>query len=164
MRAAGRPQAGFTLLEVMVVLVIIAVVASLATLSISVGDRTEVARTEASRLAALMELAGEEAVLNGENLGVGFTRTGYGFYRLQGDQWMAMAEDAMLRTRELPAGLELVLDHKLSGDVEEGAPVQVLLLASGEQTAFSVDLEEEGHPLYRLSGNEVGELTLETVQ
>ena len=144
--------AGFTLLELMVVLVIVGVVLTFATLSMRGDSRAEQLDREARRLAALLELASEEAVLRSEQLAVRFDDDGYVFLRLQGGQWLPLAEDPQLRERRLPAGvrLELALEDSPVPDLmaadeageagdEEQLP-QVFLLSSGEMTPFEVTL------------------------
>ncbi len=54
---------GFTLLELLVVLVIIGIVSSFAVLSTGLATHDKPLDKEAQRLLALMQMAGEEAVL-----------------------------------------------------------------------------------------------------
>jgi general secretion pathway protein H len=70
------PPRGFTLLEIMVVLVLIGIITSFALLSVGGGPRDRLAE-EAQRLAALVELHQQEAILSGELRGIRFARTGY---------------------------------------------------------------------------------------
>ncbi len=155
--AGGRTAAGFTLLELMVVLVIVGIVLTFVTLSVGGDRRGEQLDREARRLAALLELASEEAVLKSRQLAVRFERDGYLFLRLQGGQWLALAEDPQLRERRLPDGvrLELELDDSplpdMAGQQEDAAAdatdsaglPQVFLLSSGEMTPFRVVLSAD---------------------
>ena len=72
----SRPAPGFTLIEIMVVMVLIGIIASFAVLSVGGGPRDRLAE-EARRLAALVELHQQVAILSGEIRGIQFGRTGY---------------------------------------------------------------------------------------
>ena len=102
---------GFSLLELLVVVVIIGILASMFTLSVGLtgGDR-ELER-EADRLQALLQLASEDAVIQGRELGLRFFPDGYEFSPLDpGDnEWQVMGNDPLLRERSLSPDLELLL-------------------------------------------------------
>ena len=93
---SGR-SAGFTLLELMVVLVLIGIIISFAVLSLGGDKISELMEQETRRLATLLELAADEAVLRGEELAVNFTDDGYEFLLLQEDAgWQSSGEDGLL--------------------------------------------------------------------
>lgn len=102
-----RRIAGFTLIEVLVVIVIIGVIVSAATLAIGVlgGDRE--AEDETRRFWAVLRQAREEAELQGIDLAVYVAAGAYEFMRL--DQrtniWVPMQGDVLYVPRELPEGL-----------------------------------------------------------
>lgn len=161
---------GFTLMEVMVVLVLIGIIASFALLSVGGGPRERLAE-EARRLAALVELHQQEAILSGEPRGIQFTRTGYAVLRQdEKGAWQP------------PAAAETLIQHRLPDEIAlglwvEGRPAalknagklpQVLLLASGEATEFVAVFglaEERGPdtPLHRVAGDALGRLTVGAV-
>ncbi len=129
----------------LVVIVIIGVMVTFATLSLGDGGRAERIETEARRLAALLQLAGDEAVLNARELGVRFDEAGYGFLALQpGSGWVVLSDDPLLRPRTLPDGIavNLLLDGlpaDLSETPEEPTP-HLLLLSSGERTPCELEV------------------------
>lgn len=161
---------GFTLMEVMVVLVLIGIITSFALLSVGGGPRERLAE-EARRLAALVELHQQEAILSGEPRGIQFTRTGYAVLRQdEKGAWQP------------PAAAETLIQHRLPDEIAlglwvEGRPAalkiagklpQVLLLASGEATEFVAVFglaEERGPdtPLHRVAGDALGRLTVGAV-
>jgi len=141
---ANKPPApaGFTLLEVLVVLVIISVIVGFAVLSIDTGP--EELRHEGSRLASLLELASEEAVMNGRECRVVLRRHGYSFEQLREGKWQS-AEDELFRARQLPSdiSLQLFLENQEVALNDEAKPETaksgaLLLLSSGEITPFEL--------------------------
>jgi len=157
-RPASTPgrSAGFTLLELMVVLVLIGIIFSFAVLSLRGTDISDLMEQETRRLATLLELAGDEAILRGEELAVNFTEDGYEFLVLQDNSWQPSGDDVLLKAYTLPADIELRLEveddlpqlNGLTGqededseeDEEEELAPQVFILSSGEMTPFTVTL------------------------
>lgn len=165
------PQRGFTLIEVLVVMLIIGITVGFVTLSVGTGGAERQGEEEARRLAALVELGRQEAVLRYEELAIEFRPDGYRFLRLEGEKeqkWTPMGDDELLRRRELPGGLELSLaiegeSVRLSTDPEKPTP-QLFLLSSGEASPFAVTLETPDHKAaWRVSGAEDAAVTVETV-
>lgn len=116
--ASGLTQQGFTLLELLVVVVIVGVLVTFATLSISnraVNDKLE---TEAKRLQQLFEIAGEDAELQGIEIGFVFTPQGYLFVAAQDQQWLPL-DEGPLRARPLPPPMRLWVQV----DGREAAPL-----------------------------------------
>lgn len=161
---------GFTLIELMVVLVLIGVIASLAVLSFG-GTRDPRMETEARRLAAVMELAMQTAILQNRELGLVLDQSGYRFSHLEEDTWLPVqaSADRTLRARELPDGMRLEWSTDgLPGraapdsDKDDHRPA-VLLLSSGEQTPFRVTLgwrDRHQTEAWQLEGTLTGELRL----
>ena len=152
---------GFSLIEILVVVVIVGIVASIALLSVGlVGDDREL-QTEARRFAALVEVAQDEAMLQGREFGLEIMATSYRFveYDAFTNQWAELLGDDVFRLRELPEGTEfdLVLEGQrvlLDPDparlepAEEGnmgKPVEtfephVFLFSSGDVSPFELHL------------------------
>ncbi|MGF1643532.1 MAG: type II secretion system minor pseudopilin GspH [Thiotrichales bacterium] len=151
---AERPVArGFTLLELLVVLVIVAIITSFAVLGLGSRPATAV-QEERQRLTSLVDLARDEALLEGRNYGVGFWREGYAFFELRDGEWAPLGSDEALRERIWPEGLEASLllerlDVALRADPPERP--QVFLFASGEMTPFELRLQLQGQPDTELS-------------
>lgn len=102
---------GFTLIEILVVVVIVGVVSSVVLISLDViGDDRDLSR-EARRLASLLEVAADEAELQGRDFGVEFIRRGYRFveYDPYFDTWTEIVGDDVLRPRQLPEDFEFAL-------------------------------------------------------
>jgi len=87
--SATGAEAGFTLVELMVVIVIVGIMASVAVMS-APGRRTLSA--EADQFAARLTRAQEEAVLTNRPVGVRVTGQGYSFVARNGAGWAALNE------------------------------------------------------------------------
>lgn len=160
---AARNNAGFTLLEVLVVVLIIGIILSFAVLKVHDRSRAETAEQETERLAALLKLSSEEAVLQARELALQLTAGGYEFLVLDKDEWKTLKDDDLLRPRRLPA--DIALTATIEGETatpQSGRDRQqprIYLLSSGEMTAFTLDLRDtKSH--YRLSGAPDGKLAL----
>jgi general secretion pathway protein H len=94
---AWRRAAGFTLLELLVALVIAGVLVGVATLSIGAFDRS--LRFETERLAQLLTLAREEALVRGAPIRLEADDERYRFAIWRDRRWQALIDDRDLRER-----------------------------------------------------------------
>lgn len=169
MAAARRASAGFTLLEVMVVLVLIGIITSFAVLSIGGGTGQRLAE-EAQRLARLIELHQQEAILSGELRGIRFNPAGYVLFSLNDQgQWQPLNTSTGLTQQTLPE--DMTLELWIEGrrvNLKNASEPQIALLNSGESTefvaVFSLTSDDQpGAPVQRVSGDSLGRLRVETV-
>jgi general secretion pathway protein H len=162
-----HPSRGFTLLEILIVVLLVGIITSFAVLSIgsrALDDRLD---TEARRLNELFQLAADEAVLQGIELGFTHTAEGYAFLALKDGQWL-QAEEGVLRPRPLvePFYLQLRVEGRTvppAGLEKNDEPLkpQVMLLSSGEATAFNLELRARDFGIYyRLEGDALGRIQL----
>ncbi|MGM0593465.1 MAG: type II secretion system minor pseudopilin GspH [Pseudomonadota bacterium] len=171
--ATRRRQCGFTLLELLVVLVLVGIILGVAVLSLGDGGRGERIREEATRLAALLELAGEEAVLNTTPYGLALREQGYRFMFHRDGQWQPLEGDTLLKPRSWPVGIEVALfidGHEVSLEEpeseEEKEPRPALVLyPDGERSPFELELFYTDPPYLRqrVVGNLFGPLERESV-
>lgn len=158
-------QRGFTLFELLVVIVIIGIILSFATLAVNVNTPAQVLQRDLQRLQALMQLAQEEAILQSKTYGLSISTTGYRFYQLEESTWLPLERDAVLRSRQWTAPVEVDLQIEgLSVLIDERAEKpQIFWFSDGETVPFVLRLDSnlaEDVTLY-LQTNELGELVLE---
>ncbi len=160
-RPPGRGR-GFTLLEILVVVLIIGIVLSLATLAFR-DDTAERLQTEARRLAALITLASQEAVLQGREFALAFAPGDYRFQVLEEAKWVDV-RDTVLRQRRLPEDITAFLE--IEGETlpatpeDKDQPPRVYLLSSGEVTPFTLTLKHTNSTAtYQLHADPGGEFT-----
>ncbi len=154
---AGKPRracaAGFSLIEIMLVVFIIGLVTAAVVITFSGDTRDTELDKEAERIDALFAYAREQAELQTRDYGFRINRLEYSFVVFDplGNQWRLPQEDDALRLREIPEGLipslvvegrGVVLDSR-KPKVDDFKP-QVMIFANGDLTSFEITLEREG--------------------
>lgn len=185
----AQKHAGFTLVEVMVVVIIIGVMATFAGLSIGSRVNEDKLETEARRAEAILKLASEEAEAKGIEIGIRFTEGGYRLLTLDANRkWQDYEANGPLRRRSFasPFALSLLVDGRptrlppeLTAEQErelaESAVLkstreddaqrltpQVLLLSSGEITPFVLQMSAPGLTVrYRIEADALGRIKRE---
>jgi general secretion pathway protein H len=144
--------AGFTLIEILVVVVIIGIVTAGVLLSVSLTGRDPELARESDRLLALVNYAREQAELQTREYGVRFQDDGYEFlaYDVRRGAWRGVFEDDALHARRLPDGLDVKLTVEARPvvltrprDATDKTP-QVMIFSNGDLTSFAATLEREG--------------------
>lgn len=109
--------AGFTLIELAVILLIITITIGLVGINLQRGDSNRV-REEADRIVILLQAAREEAILQGQVYAVQFSTDGYRFLKLNTKGRLELIEtDDVLPPRSLPDGV--TLSFEMDGAVAE---------------------------------------------
>ena len=104
-----RATAGFTLIEILVVLVILAIGAGAVAIAYDGNDRDRATR-EARRFAGALEHAAMRAQVRAETLGASAEGEAWRFWRRDPDsgRWMPVADDDVLAAHRLPNAMTVM--------------------------------------------------------
>lgn len=146
------PSAGFTVIEILVVVLIVGIMAGVATLAVGPVGADRRLELAAERLNGRLRLACEEAVLTGRPLGLGLRPDGYAVWAYaRGDSdvnWQPYTVSDVFGDQAWPDGVrvELSVDGdpvELDTDTETPSP-QIVCQPGGELSPFELTLEHEG--------------------
>lgn len=152
-RLPGRAMRGFTLVEVMVVLVIIGITLGMVSFNALPSPRQRL-QNEAARIALLLQLARDEAIVRNKLVAFEADSERYRFLVRTDTGWEAVTKDELLREREFKGGpMKMMIDPPSAGS---GTPMRitfgrepvdkpfVLTLAMGEDSV-AVRADGIGH-------------------
>lgn len=174
LRAKSR---GFSLIEILVVLVIIAFATKMVVYSLEGGAEDEL-DTQALRLHTTINMASEFAILNQVELGFHIDNNVFEFLVFDGEKWVSFVREALFEPVEFDPRFKLALNlddlawaqdnlleqanwrELMSGDEDSLLELkkfkipQVLILSSGEVSAFQLilELKEQSEPVYFIEG------------
>ncbi len=188
--ALGRPAqpchgSGFTLIEVQVVVVIIGVVSAIVVLGLgNLGNDREL-QNEARRMTSLIEMASDEATMQGRDFGLEVLQTSYRFVEFDSltEQWYEVIGDDLMRPRQLAQDTEFDLileDRRILLELEAADIAQdddddddrdliddylphILVLSSGDISPFELEIiRMTDRASVQLSVSPAGELKVGT--
>jgi general secretion pathway protein H len=128
-------SAGFTLVEMLVVLAIIAVSAGAVSIGIGSITRAPSVETEARRLATRLQTAADDAMLGDQLVAFTVQKHGYGFAMVGAQGQMVARTDDAFGFHKLPGGITMTLSVRppvLLGSDGAGRPMSALI-ESGSQ-------------------------------
>lgn len=172
-------QAGFTLLEILIALAIAGIMLSVAVIAFSDNDAAKL-KNKAHQLYGLMQIAQEESILRGVEIGIRVEQGGYSFLIYDGTRWNPLQEHTLLKDVELEEPIEMYINVEgqeallANDETDEGSneeqepnkeikPPQIFILSSGEMNEFTVTmgLDRDAPRFYRITGNYMGEINFE---
>src|SRR5262245_39523707 len=163
-RGDTSTEAGFTLIELMVVVLIIGLMAAGVVLSVGITGRDTELEKESDRALSLIKYAREKAELQTREFGLYCGDRDYQFVTFDPRKqiWRPVDEDDALRGRKLPEGLKLRLivegrevvlkapdEKKAKKSKEELEKEQrafqphIMLFSNGDLTSFSLTVERD---------------------
>ena len=148
-----RKARGFTLIELMVVLLVVGIAAGLIAVVAQPDDRMRL-RSEAERLAELLDLAATESRVTGQAFAWTAEASQYRFWRQGADAGWTDPGEA-LSARGLPAGMAL------SGLRIEAMPVSLMRLEFNPYNSVAYEIQMSlGEARYAVFGSPVGEVRI----
>lgn len=153
---SARPRAaGFTLVEMLVVLLVMGLCVALVSIVVQPDDRAML-RVEADRLSELLDLAATEARLTGQEIAWTADAGGYRFWRSKdGGAWLEVRDVDALRARSLPQGVA-VTGFRVESLSPQG-PIRLQFPPQGMTLAYSIVLASGGER-YLVEGSPIGEV------
>ncbi|MEC6908935.1 type II secretion system minor pseudopilin GspH [Photobacterium piscicola] len=178
-----KRNAGFTLIEIMLVLVLLAT-SAVAVVSTLPNNKRDEVKEQAQRFHHLAQLLGEDAMLNGVDYGIRIEPHQYHFLKLTQDGWQPLEDVKFFTDVKLEAGITTTVAiggawkdkdrlfksdsmfknddiFKKSDQEQKQLPPQIVVMASGEYTPFTVSFEvDKQHQFWQVVADEVGNLVL----
>lgn len=147
------------------VLVLLGIILSFAVLSAG-GDETRKLEQDIQRMAQLIRLAQEEAILNGTELAIRFYPDGYEFQHLDGEDWLPIENTSLFARRQFEDDIKLEVQQEgVTVSLDEKDAGRVLLQSSGEMTPFEAYLGwYDEDPVFVLTGDSIGKLTVKNIR
>lgn len=154
---------GFTLIELLVVIVIVGLFASMVMMTVT-PNNSQMLERESKRLMQVMQLAQDEAVMQGVELGLTIQTDRYFFSRLQENQWLPLTADRQFSENVFNSSIMIELeveDERVVQQVSETIIPTIMILSSGELTGFKLSLfnVEQPDKQYQIVGQENGQLS-----
>lgn len=144
---------GFTLLELLVVLVIAGIMLGVVSFN-AMPSQQQILQNEAQRIALLLQLARDEAIVRNRPIAFEAEPDRYRFLIHEGDQWQALPQEDLLREREfkrapvllsvMPAVAVQTNPLRLVFGREPVDKPFVLIMTAGEATA-NIKADGIGH-------------------
>lgn len=153
-------HAGFTLMEVMLVILLMGLTAAAVTMSIGNSGPQQALDRTARQFMAATEMVLDETVLSGQFIGIVIEKTSYQFVFYKDGKWEPLDKDRLLSEKQMEPGvvMNLVLDglplvqddeeddswfeepliEPSADDKKKHPDPQVMLFPSGEMSAFEL--------------------------
>ena len=178
-----KRNAGFTLIEIMLVLVLLAT-SAVAVVSTLPNNKRDEVKEQAQKFHHLAQLLGEDAMLNGVDYGIRIDPHQYHFLKLTQEGWQPLDGVKFFTNVKLDTGITATVAiggawkdkdrlfksdsifknndiFKKSDQEKKVLPPQIVVMASGEYTPFTVSFEIDNHnQFWQVVADEVGNVVL----
>ncbi len=166
---SNKPEtAGFSLLELLIVVLIIGIVSSMAVLYIDTAH--ERLKSEVQVLAQLIMMSRDQAIITGKPMAITFAETEYYFSQWNGKQWQRLNKKPF-QGKKIDSHFKLRLVKK--ADINTPAALlqkpltgksnQVYFLPVGEAEAFYLEIKAQSGEKYRINVSFMGEISVAKV-
>lgn len=157
-------SAGFTILEILVVVAVLAISATTILLNANFSRPERALADHSQRLSKTMRLLYQEAILNDRNFALSIQPGQYLVLDFDGQGWVPSQEKffaELLKPHEFSD--EITIDRQLLVIEKQPEPQpHILILSSGETTPFEWDISDRDNQLHvSIKGNLLGDLLVE---
>lgn len=161
-----RGAAGFTLIEILVVVVIVGLIATIAVVNMGSGSQSRDLENSARKLFLILQTASDQAVLENEEIGVVLDEHGYELYVYNQDKstWDS-GSGTLFQPVSLPDWVQMTLHRdqkapKLATGDDNTVKPDLMLFSSSETTPFKLTLQIKGNdtPVYTIRSDGVNGL------
>jgi len=158
---SSRPDlkyhAGFTLVEILVVVLIVGIMVGLVSINLMQDDQRTLT-TESQKLSLLLEQAHDEAIISGKEIAWSANGETYYFWRKNDlGEWAEYKDDELFRERAFAQGVQLA--EMRINQTKTDRHERLLFSPSGLNTPFSINLVlNDRHVL--ISGDSMGKISL----
>lgn len=161
-------QAGYTLIELIIVVFIIGLASSMILLRSSSIHFERKVTAFAQQLTSFIQVCQQQAILQPAVIGVVVQSDAFQAYYFVDDEpphWQALAaRDSFWQVRTIPTDISLLFTASAPINVPGLAP-QIIIQPSGDLVPFSIDIGYRDAPAhYRLIGNQAGEIYLQELK
>ena len=167
-RQTGRvAAAGYTLIEVLIVIFIISIVTTVTLMTISRNENKDI-ETFAKELTQMVSLAEEQAMLEPNVLGISLAKQSVQFASLGKDKetqksvWLPM-EDHVLRHTAIPGNVQVTLEiagNTIDLSAAQKLAPQIIFSTNGDVTPFVMYVGKKGKkPQYAISADADGNVS-----
>lgn len=139
--------AGFSLVEILVVLVIISVLSSAAVLSVGASDQSSRVDVEAQRLVLRFQMAADEVLVTGRSVSLHWDSHGYSFgsRNSKESEWEDDPHPMLGKRHELPPNLQLRTEQEAESVVVGSDGTQAELVLETPGTSPGVKIRFNGY-------------------
>lgn len=156
-----KSKAGFTLIEILVVLLIIGITLGFALLAFGDFGTKRRIIVAAEQLVNYIKFTQQVAILEASTLGIHLNSIGYEVMRFSPpNRWQPMSKKTVFHSQYFPSHTCIEIDTAMS---QKTAP-QIIINPSGEMTAFKLNIGsgQQAH-IASVIGKENGRVTLEVL-
>lgn len=160
------PAAGYTLIEILIVMLIISIVGASAVLSISVNQTTRF-KNLAHEITNLLTLGEEQALLQAAVYGLAFTDKSFQFYQFDANAkdhpWQPLT-DKVLGLHTIPDGVQITVKVRdkimhLAKNPQAPQQPQLIISTSGDIIPFTILIgQTDKPPRFQIIGNANGSI------
>ena len=162
-------RAGFTLIEILIVVLIISITTSFIVLNMNTNRASpRVIEDTARQLRLVIDVAQEQAVLQPAELGIRFELHHYRVVRLlvgndNEAKWWDVENDRLLREHVIPENVNVTVEIDNEDNISLSPQIQ--FYSSGDMTPFTIEIGNFGNPAqFTLEGKANGEVQLTRVE